>query len=180
MFEQTKFCFWLLVSLTFGLFLFSEHSLADESELQIKEGQIKKSIQRVFEIQNAAWNKGDIETFMEYYWKSDKLTFSAGGKTTRGWNETLARYKKSYATKEQMGQLTFSKPEITVLGDSAALALGKWHLKRKMGDRQGNFSVVFQKIRGRWVIIHDHSSSLEKENQETEKESADKEERDKK
>ena len=132
------------------------------------DDQIKTIILGLFKKQVAAWNEGDLEKFMETYWKSPNLTFSAGGKTTRGWKETLARYKKSYSTKELMGHLTFSNFEVTVLSENSALALGHWRLKRTNDVLQGNFSVVLKKMKGKWLIIHDHSSSLEEDTTEKE------------
>lgn len=121
----------------------------------------KKTILQLFEKQVGAWNEGDLEKFMSTYWKSPELTFSAGGTTTRGWQQTLDRYKKSYSTKALMGHLTFSKFEVIVLGEHSALALGNWKLKQEKDVLQGNFSVVLKKMDGKWLIIHDHSSSLE-------------------
>ena len=133
------------------------------SRIKSDDSETKKVILELFEQQVDAWNEGDLEKFMGTYWKSSDLTFSAGGKTTRGWKQTLARYKKSYSTKELMGHLRFSEFEVTVLGPQSVLALGRWHLKRKEDELEGNFSVVLKKLGGRWLIIHDHSSSLEKE-----------------
>ncbi len=133
------------------------------SKKQDSEKQDTKAIiLALFNKQVKAWNDGDLEKFMETYWKSPNLTFSGGGKTTRGWQQTLDRYKKSYSTKELMGHLTFSDFEVIVLGPKSALALGKWKLKREKDVPQGNFSVVLKKIDGSWLIIHDHSSTLEK------------------
>ncbi len=129
------------------------------------DSKTQKVILEVFKKQVQAWNDGSLERFMETYWNSPDLTFSGGGKTTRGWKETLARYKKSYSSKELMGHLTFSKFEVTVLGDKSALALGRWHLKRTKDELEGNFSVVLKKFDGKWLIIHDHSSTLEKEDE---------------
>ncbi len=118
-------------------------------------------IKQLMTAQVAAWNRGDLEGFMDTYWKSEKLTFSAGGNTTRGWQATWDRYRRRYPDKKTMGQLTFSDLEFTQLGPAAALVLGKWKLKREQDTPHGNFSVVMQKLDGKWVIIHDHSSSLE-------------------
>jgi len=57
-----------------------------------------------------------------------------------------------------MGQVAFSEIEVFALGDSAALVLGRWLLKRKPTDIGGNFSLVLRRIEDRWVIIHDHTS----------------------
>ena len=108
-----------------------------------------------------AWNRGDIDAFMEHYWKSDDLTFSAGGQTTRGWQRTKENYQRRYPTREKMGRLTFSDLEITPLGDSAALVLGRWQLQRDDAPVGGNFSLVCRKIDGQWVIVHDHTSKVE-------------------
>ena len=108
--------------------------------------------------QTAAWNRGDLDDFMEHYWKSDELTFSSGGRTTRGWKSTKENYQKRYPTRERMGRLSFSALEITSLGESAALVLGRWKLERDPAPVEGNFSLVFRRIDGAWVIIHDHTS----------------------
>ena len=101
---------------------------------------------------------------MQTYWKSDELTFSAGGKTTRGWQATLDRYVQNYAPPKEMGTLTFDHLESTLIEENAALILGDWHLKMEKGEnRDGNFSLVLRKISGQWRIIHDHSSKIEKE-----------------
>jgi hypothetical protein len=60
-----------------------------------------------------------------------------------------------------MGRLTFDHLEFVALSDSTALVLGQWHLARNPDNPGGNFSLVFRRFDGKWVIIHDHSSSLE-------------------
>jgi len=115
-------------------------------------------IEAVLTAQAEAWNRGDIDGFMEHYWKSDELTFSSGGETTRGWTNTKENYYKRYPTREQMGQLRFSQLEVTSLGVSAALVLGRWRLARDVSPVSGSFSLIFRRIDGKWVIIHDHTS----------------------
>ena len=121
---------------------------------------IAASIRAVLQAQKEAWNAGDIDQFMEYYWKSDALTFSSGGKTTRGWQGTLKNYKKRYPTRDEMGKLDFNGLEVINLGDDAALVLGQWRLARKSDKLEGNFSLVFRRIDRNWIIIHDHTSCL--------------------
>lgn len=116
------------------------------------------SLTAILERQQAAWNSGDIAGFMEAYWEDDKLTFASGGKVTRGWQATFDGYKKRYPDKATMGQLTFSELEVTSLSDSAAMMLGRWKLKRA-NPVSGNFTLVWKKVDGQWVIVHDHTSS---------------------
>ncbi len=115
------------------------------------------ALEDILQTQAAAWNRGDVDAFMDHYWKSDDLTFSSGGKTTRGWQTTKNNYKRRYPTRDQMGHLTFDQLEVFPLADTAALLLGHWHLDRT-NPVGGNFSLVFRKIDGAWVIAHDHTS----------------------
>ncbi len=133
---------------------------AGEQKTPPENAVVRGAVEAVLRVQEEAWNRGDLDAFAEHYWKSDDLTFSSGGKTTRGWEETLRRYKERYPTPEKMGRVSFRELEITPLGDSAALVLGQWSLKRENEPLKGNFSLVFRKLDGRWVIIHDHTSRL--------------------
>ena len=107
--------------------------------------------------QTACWNQGDIDGFMNAYWRNEKLTFASGGEVERGWDATLARYKRRYPDSKTMGKLTFSKLEVQSLGDEAALMLGRRKLERE-NPIEGNFTLVWQKLDGQWKIIHDHTS----------------------
>jgi beta-aspartyl-peptidase (threonine type) len=118
----------------------------------------RQEIQAVLDVQAEAWNRGDIERFMEPYWHSPDLTFCSGGKVTRGWNETLNRYKTRYPTRDDMGRLHFSDLELIPVASRATLVLGRWALQREK-PVGGNFSLVMRKQAGRWVIIHDHTST---------------------
>ncbi len=115
------------------------------------------AIRKVMADQAAAWNRGDIEAFMNGYWKSDKLVF-VSSKVTRGWQQTLDNYRKSYPTKEKMGTLTFSDLEITLLSKDAAVVLGSWSLERATDKPGGKFTLIFRKFREGWRIVHDHTT----------------------
>ena len=120
------------------------------------------AISKVVDAQQSAWNRGDVEAFLEGYWHSPDLTFSGSGGIARGWDGVLARYQKNYPDRATMGQLDFSDLEFHFLGKDAALVLGHWHLARAQGDIGGVFSLVWQRFPEGWRIIHDHTSAVEK------------------
>src|SRR4051812_6233352 len=86
-------------------------------------------IQTVLKMQQEAWNRGDIDAFMNGYWRSEETVFVSGDEVTRGWQKVLDRYQKKYSDRAKMGTLTFSNLEITPLSNDAAVALGGWKLK---------------------------------------------------
>jgi ketosteroid isomerase-like protein len=120
--------------------------------------QDKQAIIKVLETQRQAWNRGDIDGFMQSYWKSDSLMFIGKAAPTYGWQPTLDHYKQSYPDKATMGYLDFNILKVNVLDKTNAFVLGGWHLKRDKGDVGGYFTLWFKKIEGRWVIVCDHTS----------------------
>ncbi|ULQ56069.1 nuclear transport factor 2 family protein [Flavihumibacter rivuli] len=108
--------------------------------------------------QQADWNRGDITAFMEGYWKSDSLMFIGSNGVTYGFQNTFDRYKKRYDSREKMGTLTFSLLHINRISDDVYMVVGKWFLKRTVGDVGGHFTLIFRRINGRWVITSDHTS----------------------
>ena len=118
----------------------------------------KAAIRKVMDDQAAAWNRGDIEGFMEGYWKSDQLLFISTTGQTRGWTPTLDRYKKSYDTRAKMGTLTFSDLEITFLSKKSASVAGSWSLALDGYNPHGKFTLIFRKFKEGWRIVQDHTS----------------------
>jgi len=118
----------------------------------------ESAIRAVLEAQRDAWNRGDIEGYMDGYARSAKTEFVGGDSISRGWQTVLDRYKKKYDTREKMGTLTFSEVEVTVLSTDAALVLGRWRLKRASDEPNGTFTLLFRKTKVGWRIVHDHSS----------------------
>ncbi len=124
----------------------------------VRDARLTATLTRVLTAQAAAWNRGDIDAFVDDYWKSPDLTFSSGGATTRGWQATRDRYHQRYPDRAAMGTLTFDSLEALRLDANSALLLGRWKLARAADSPGGNFSLVFCRIDGRWLIVHDHTS----------------------
>ncbi len=119
---------------------------------------MRADIRAVMTAQEAAWNRGDVDGFMNGYARSRETVFVSGDSVTRGWQTVHDRYKKKYATAEQMGWLRFSDLEIKALAPDCAVVLGRWELKRKADHPHGRFTLIFRRINNDWRIVHDHTS----------------------
>lgn len=121
----------------------------------------ESDIKQVFNDQVAAWNRGDIDTFMHGYKDSPDTTFI--GKTVNyGYRPIFERYKTAYSTPAAMGKLDFSEFAVRFLGSNYAVATGKYHLARTAtggGDASGIFSTILEREPEGWRIILDHTSS---------------------
>lgn len=118
----------------------------------------KEHILSLLDKQVEAWNEGNLERFMENYWKSDKLVFMGSRGPTYGWQATLDSYKKGYPDKTAMGNLELKILDVNKIDIKTVFLIGRFELTREIGDLAGHFTLVIQKIDGNWVIISDHSS----------------------
>jgi uncharacterized protein (TIGR02246 family) len=147
------------VAAILGLALFLP-TLANRAE-EPPSNQASAAIRAVIQSQQDAWNRGDIDAFMNGYARSDKTVFVSGDEITRGWRTVRDRYKAKYSDREKMGTLNFSDLEITELGPDAAVALGRWELKRAKDNPHGRFTLIFRQTPEGWRIVYDHTSAAE-------------------
>lgn len=137
--------------------LFANFCFAQSKPAQPKAGD-EMAIRRLLDDQIKAWNRGDIESFMKTYWESDSLMFIGKNGVTYGWTNTLNNYKKNYPDTVAMGKLSFNILSVKRLSIQYFHVVGKWHLQRSIRDLSGHYTLLLKKIKGRWVIIADHSS----------------------
>ena len=139
----------LSLCLIAALFTFSSSFAQSPDEIAIR-----KSMNEQLE----AWNKGDINRFMDTYWQSDSLMFIGKSGVTYGWKETKENYIQSYPDTAAMGKLDFKIIEVKRLSVLYFHVVGRWQLTRSIGNLSGHFTLLFKKIKNKWVIVSDHSS----------------------
>jgi ketosteroid isomerase-like protein len=116
-------------------------------------------IQSVIRAQQDAWNRSDIDGFMNGYARSPSTVFVSEDTIKRGWETVRDRYRKKYSDRGKMGTLTFSEIEITLLSPDSALVLGRWSLERAQDRPHGRFTLIFKRLPEGWRIVHDHTSA---------------------
>ena len=116
-------------------------------------------ILQILQTQAEAWNRGDIDAFMQTYAPVPELRFASGGSITYGWKPTLERYKQRYPDRAAMGTLAFSDLIVTELAPDAALVFGHWQLQRASDAPQGLFTLLVRRTSKGWKIFADHTSS---------------------
>ncbi|PCI35234.1 MAG: DUF4440 domain-containing protein [Flavobacteriaceae bacterium] len=117
-------------------------------------------IKEITEVLNQSaldWSNGDLEAYMNAYWKSPDLKFIGSRGVTYGWQQTLDNYKKGYPSSDHTGTLTFDLIHVDFLAPEVYSVIGKYHLERPVGEANGIFTLVFKRIAGKWKIVIDHS-----------------------
>ena len=116
------------------------------------------SVLKILSDQTKHWNEGKMDQFVKGYWQNDSLMFIGKNGVTYGYQNMLRNYKTSYSDTTKMGKLSFEILKVQRLSDQYYFVVGKWFLKRSIGDLNGHYTLLFRKINNEWVIVADHSS----------------------
>jgi len=146
-------------SLWLALLLVLGAAVLDAAEEKSASAPVISEVRAVLGAQQEAWNRGDIDGFMNGYARAESTVFVSGDEVMRGWQTVRDRYLKKYSDRAKMGALTFSDLEIERLGPDSAVALGRWELKRASDSPHGRFTLILRKTPDGWRIVHDHTSA---------------------
>ena len=119
--------------------------------------QAENDIRSAIHAQVAAWNAGDLDGFMEYYWNSPDLVFQSGSVRSLGWQTLYDKYDAKYFP-EGHGTLTFSEIEVRVISETTAYATGRWRVEDVENAGDGLFTLILRRLENGWRIVHDHTS----------------------
>ena len=137
----------------------SQPACVQMPEGERQNGETVAAVRAVLDAQVQAWNRGDVEGYMDGYERAETTTFVSGDAVTRGWQTVLERYKRSYDTREKMGTLEFTELDIKPLSPFYAQATGRWKLTRAADAPAGRFTLILRRTDRGWRITHDHTSS---------------------
>ena len=128
-------------------------SCADGSKNEKDVREIREALDKC----SLDWSNGDIESYMNIYWKSDKLQFINKSGIHYGWENALKKYKNGYPNIDHTGTLNFKVFRVDFLSKNLYSVSGEYFLIRKVGNINGVFTLIFKEIDGKWVIVSDHT-----------------------
>ncbi len=131
----------------------SQHSKT-KFEAKVEEAAIRSVISAA----QIAWNNGDIDAFMEGFWKSDSLQFISARGLSRGWEATRENYIKGFPERSSMGTVSYEILSLTSLAPNIFILTSRYEITQEVGKREGIFTAIFRKINGKWLAVHYHAS----------------------
>ena len=148
----------LVYTVLFNLLVFPAFCQSSSAQ-KLSANRDRRFILEALKRQTDDWNDGRVDRFMTSYWNSDSLTFVSKVGVTYGYQATLANYKKRYPDRASMGTLKFDILQLDLLTPTLAYVIGRFQLTRpEIGNTDGHFTLLWRKIKNRWVIVSDHSS----------------------
>ncbi len=118
-------------------------------------GADELAIRAVMADQEAAWDRADIDRFMEGY--ADTVCFLNPKGSTCGRAAVTANYKRSYPDADAMGDLAFDVMEVVPAGADHAWMTGAWRLTRADDTLSGAYSLLWVRQEQGWRIARDHT-----------------------
>ena len=107
----------------------------------------------------AAWNRGDLDTFMTDYLPGDRTTYVTSRGVVHGPAIIREHYAPRFAPGAMHDSLSFESIEVDPLAPGVVNVIAQYVLTR--GDSvvaRGPTSLVMVRQDGRLRIVHDHSS----------------------
>jgi hypothetical protein len=150
---RTKTFIGFLTCMSLALFLcitpYANAASAEDEVLQVATNFVK------------AMNDDDSKLLASLWYQSPKTSyFNPGGKfLTQGWMTNTPGGKEMF---------TMNHPQVTMLGDNAAFITGYYTImKSDEATKQlvidyVKETLIVQKIQGKWLIVHEHSSFVPK------------------
>ncbi len=129
------------------------------TSFKMPEGNAAKEVKQALESQIAAWNKGDLETAMSFYWNSPEMLWVSKNGTEKGYQEVLDMFLEQYPDRSKMGVYSYEPLHLEQLSNEAVYFVFRWKIeldgKQLMG---GISSQLWKKLDGRWVATSEHAS----------------------
>jgi ketosteroid isomerase-like protein len=145
---------------------------------------VTEEIQAAFSKWNEAWNKGDLEGYLDAYWDSpDTRYVSESLKPVPGVPGIVVLGKKEIdkvftdvfiqskrflenqlSKKGVAGLVSLVQLDVTPAGTTDAVAFGQYRLElTDTVTRGGVFTIHLRKVKDKWKIVYEHSTPLPKE-----------------
>lgn len=129
-------------------------------EIEEDENDVQSSVQSMLSESAAAWNRGELDHFMDDYLQSDAITYIGSTGLITGYDAIRERYAPLFEPKAARDSLRFESIAARRLDGVHGLVTARWILHRG-GETtaSGSLTSIVRRTSSGWKIIHDHSSS---------------------
>ena len=129
------------------------------SSFTMPKGDAVQEVKRALEGQISAWNKGDLETAMTFYWNSPEMLWISKGGTEKGYKEVYDMFLQDFKDRSQMGVYSYEPLHIEQVSKEAVYFVFRWKIELDgKGLMGGVSSQLWKKLDGRWVVTSEHAS----------------------
>jgi uncharacterized protein (TIGR02246 family) len=108
-----------------------------------------------------AWNRHDIDAYVNCFWRSDDLVVVIEGENFRGWEFLSKAYHLGYPNPDAMGTIIPDRVQVQMLAPDIGLAL-TWYTAHFSKKKEFETStLIMKKLPEGWRIAVMHTSFVE-------------------
>ncbi|WP_237144161.1 YybH family protein [Pontibacter pamirensis] len=127
--------------------------------LDVPHSEAVQAVQQSLDAQVQAWNSGDLEKAMTFYWNSPEMLWISKAGVERGYQEVLDMFRTDFADPSLMGTYTYEPLHIEHLSPEAVFYVFRWKIEKDDAILMGGVSSqLWKKVEGRWVATSEHAS----------------------
>jgi uncharacterized protein (TIGR02246 family) len=108
-----------------------------------------------------AWNRHDIDGYLDGFLHSDDDVIVVEGETVRGWDLLSRAYHSGYPNPQEMGTLTIDRMQVQMLAPDLGFVLTSYTIGFPNKKEFGTDTIVMKKVSAGWRETISHTSFVE-------------------
>jgi uncharacterized protein (TIGR02246 family) len=108
-----------------------------------------------------AWNRHDLDGYLDSFWRSDALVVVVEGETVHGWDLLSKALHTGYPNPSEMGVLTLDRAQVQMLAPDFAEVLTWDTISFAKKKEFGTSTIVMKRLPEGWRVVLMHTSFVE-------------------
>jgi limonene-1,2-epoxide hydrolase len=134
-------------------------ALLSETALKARAAATEQAIRDLTQKLQTDWNGGNMDAYLDAFWRSEELSLMFGNQAVRGWQAMAEMFRGNWATEQAMGDFSVNNVVVTQLSSDTVIASGAFTHVFPDETVEGSFTHVWKLLEdGQWRIAHEHTS----------------------
>jgi uncharacterized protein (TIGR02246 family) len=108
-----------------------------------------------------AWNRHDLDAYLDGFLHSDDIVLVVEGETIRGWDLLSKALHGGYPNPKEMGTLTVDRMQVQMLAPDLAFVLIWYTMAFPKKNEYGTDTAIVKKVPEGWREVTSHTSFVE-------------------
>jgi uncharacterized protein (TIGR02246 family) len=108
-----------------------------------------------------AWNRHDLDGYLDGFLRSDDILLVVEGETVRGWDLLSKALHAGYPNPQEMGTLTVDRVQVQMLAPDLGFVLASYTIVFPKKKEFGTDTIVMKKVAEGWREMISHTSFVE-------------------
>lgn len=108
-----------------------------------------------------AWNRHDLDAYLDGFLRSDDIVLVVEGESIRGWDLLSKAFHSGYPNPSEMGTVTFDRMQVQMLGPDLGFVLVWYTIAFPKKKQFGTDTIIMKKVAAGWREMSSHTSFVE-------------------